>query len=202
MQLIKTKDNSNTFYSEEYKEYFHSLTGAFEEALKKYTLATKLKDREKILDICFGLGYNTFVAVKNFKNLKITALEKNENVLKELQELEIENFDFIKKTAKEHYYKDERCEIRLIVGDATKTIDSVYENFDVVFHDPFSVRVNPELWTEEFFKKVFERMNKGGRLATYSCARVVRDNLKKAGFLVYDIEPVGRRGPSTLALKP
>ena len=35
-----------------------------EEAMKKFVIASSLKEGERLLDVCFGLGYNTFVAVK------------------------------------------------------------------------------------------------------------------------------------------
>ena len=73
--------------------------------------------------------------------------------------------------------------------------------FDIVFLDPFSPRKNPELWSEEFFKEIYSRMKKGAKLATYSCARKIRENLKTAGFKVIDGPNVGRRGPSTNAIK-
>jgi tRNA U34 5-methylaminomethyl-2-thiouridine-forming methyltransferase MnmC len=44
-------------------------------------------------------------------------------------------------------------------------------------------------------------MKKGGKLATYSCARVVRENLVAAGFSVSDGPCVGRRAPGTVAVK-
>ena len=199
MRLVKTKDNSDTFYSDEYEETFHSVSGAFDEALKKFVLASSLKEGERVLDVCFGLGYNTFIAVKNVKNLKIIALEKDRKVLDELQKLEIEGFEFVKRVASTGFYENS-CSIKLIVGDALETIDQVDE-VDVIFHDPFSPKKNPELWTEEFFSKEYSKLAKGGRLFTYSCAKAVRDNLRKAGFVVEDVAPVGRRGPSTLALK-
>ena len=187
MRLVKTKDNSDTFYSEDYEETFHSVSGAFDEALKKFVLASSLKEGERVLDVCFGLGY------------KIIALEKDRKVLDELQNLDIEGFEFIKRVASTGFYENS-CSIKLIVGDALETIDQV-EEVDVIFHDPFSPRKNPELWTEEFFRKEYSKLAKGGRLVTYSCAKAVRDNLRKAGFVVEDVAPVGRRGPSTLARK-
>ncbi|MAG78342.1 hypothetical protein CL616_03180 [archaeon] len=192
MRLVKTNDGSVTFYSEKYKECFHSSSGAMEEALKKFVLASKLKEGERVLDVCFGLGYNTFMALKNVDNISVVALEKDKEVLEEIEKLGI---DLINKIVRGE------CEnVKLIIGDALETIDFVDE-VDVIFHDPFSLKKNPELWTESFFKKEFDKLSNGGRLVTYSCAREVRENLKKAGFKVYDVEAVGRRGPSTLAVK-
>jgi len=202
MKLIQTKDKSYTFFNEEYQEIYHSQTGALEEAQKKYIEPLGVKDNQVILDICFGLGYNTFAAIENAKHLKIIALEKDPKVLEDLQTLDIKgNYNIIKKVAKDYYYKDDNYEIKLILGPAEETIKKVKEKFDVVFLDPFAPRNNPELWTEEFFKEIYSRMKKGAKLATYSCARKIRDNLKSAGFKVIDGPNVGRRGPSTNAIK-
>ena len=202
MKLIQTKDKSYTFFNEEYQEIYHSQTGALEEAQKKYIEPLGVKDNQVILDICFGLGYNTFAAIENAKHLKIIALEKDPKVLEDLQTLDIKgNYNIIKKVAKDYYYKDDNYEIKLILGPAEETIKKVKEKFDVVFLDPFAPRNNPELWTEEFFKEIYSKMKKGAKLATYSCARKIRDNLKSAGFKVIDGPNVGRRGPSTNAIK-
>ena len=202
MKLIQTKDKSYTFFNEEYQEIYHSQTGALEEAQKKYIEPLGVKDNQVILDICFGLGYNTFAAIENAKHLKIIALEKDPKVLEDLQTLDIKgNYNIIKKVAKDYYYKDDNYEIKLILGPAEETIKKVKEKFDVVFLDPFAPRNNPELWTEEFFKEIYSKMKKGAKLATYSCARKIRDNLKSAGFKVINGPNVGRRGPSTNAIK-
>ena len=61
MKLVKTKDGSFTFYSKEFDEHYQSLSGAEEEARKKYAEQSELdrfcKKDIRILDICFGIGY-------------------------------------------------------------------------------------------------------------------------------------------------
>ena len=55
--------------------------------------------------------------------------------------------------------------------------------------------------TEELFTEMYRVMKNSAILATYSCARLGRDNMAKAN-LVYDNGPcVGRRGPGTIATK-
>lgn len=202
-----TDDGSTTLYSEKYQEYFHTKSGALEESFEKFVKPCNLKQGAKILDICFGLGYNSLAAIHNVKKIKIIALEKDKEVLKEIQSLEVpkhlkEHFEIIKKAAEKFYYKDENVEIKIILDDATKTVKVLNENFDAVFLDPFSPSKNPELWTAIFFKNVKRVMKKGSVLSTYSYARQVRDNLSKAGFLVKDGPIIGRRSPSTLATNP
>ena len=92
--------------------------------------------------------------------------------------------------------------IKLIIGDARETIKQFKdEHFDAVFFDPFSPKTAPDMWTQELFTEVHRVMNSSAIMATYSCARMARENMKAAG-LFYDEGPVvGRRGPGTIATK-
>ncbi len=77
MKQVLTKDGSVTFYNEKYTETYHSMSGGVEEALKKFTEPCKIAELAKkgevnILDVCFGIGYNTAVAID-------VALEANPN---------------------------------------------------------------------------------------------------------------------------
>ena len=202
MKLVKTKDNSYTFYNEEYEEWYHSVSGALEEANEKYVKPLAVHDNQTILDVCFGLGYNSYAAMKVATKLKIIGLENDPEVLKAIQDFKIDDeYEIIKKVAREHKYKDDKYDMTLLIGDATKTIKNVEERVDLVFFDPFSPKKCPELWTKEFFKDVHATMKKGAKLATYSCARLVRDNMKAFGFEVIDGPKIHRRGPSTIAIK-
>jgi tRNA U34 5-methylaminomethyl-2-thiouridine-forming methyltransferase MnmC len=200
MEKIITKDNSVTFRSKTYDECYHTKSGAIEEAFEKYAKPCKLKDGMKILDICFGIGYNTLAAIQT-ANVEVVGLENDKEILKKIEEVEVpeelkQSYEKIKQASKTLNYQDK---IKIIVGDARKTIKSITEKFDAVFLDPFSPKKCPELWTAEFMKEIAKRMKKGAILATYSCARVVRENLKSAGFKVEDGPCIGRRSPSTLA---
>ena len=213
---LKTMDGSETLYNEEYKEYYHSKSGAVEESVEKYVKPCNIKElAEKghvcILDIGFGLGYNAIAAVdtalKSNKNseIEIISLEKNlrledlkniKNSFKHYKIIEKLEFDPITKS---YIYEDKNIFLKIKIGDASLEIKKLKKKFDAVFHDPFSPSKNPELWTADFFKDVFSLMKQDAVLATYSYARKVRDNLREAGFEVYDGPVVGRRSPCTLA---
>jgi tRNA U34 5-methylaminomethyl-2-thiouridine-forming methyltransferase MnmC len=232
MKRVITKDSSITFYNEEYGETYHSVTGAVEEAFRKFAepalIATKGKSHVRILDVCFGLGYNSAAAIdeilKQNINCEITivGLEKDEKVLEQIKNLEpmIISYPVIKDMI-EHNYKYDRngIKIDLLIGDALETIKQVSKEvkkskekidsfnkklqkqgvFDIIFLDPFSPKKNPELWTEEFFRELRKLIKPDGILTTYSCAGQVRRNLKAAGFTAKDGPCVGRRSPSTIA---
>lgn len=208
-EKVITKDGSATFHSSEYSETYHSTSGALEEANKKYSDVVEIEnfDSVSVLDVCFGLGYNSAAALDRFsgKKIRIVGLENYQGIIDEIvnlgKEYPFNCRSFMQTVAKEGKYKDAKYEIELIMGDARETIKSLREEFDVVFFDPFSPKRCPHLWTKEFFDSVYAVMKKGGKLATYSCARVVRDNLKSAGFTVHDTPPVGRRAPGTMAIR-
>ncbi len=64
-----TGDGSFTFFSEDFGESFHSLQGARAEAFSKFAQATELMTKAhqrqlRLLDVCYGLGYNTGAALE------------------------------------------------------------------------------------------------------------------------------------------
>lgn len=206
MKQLLTKDGSITFFNEQYQDVYNSTSGAMEEALEKFVKPTKVADLAKkgkvrVLDVCFGIGYNTLQTleeVKDHQNLEIIGLENDQEVFDQILVMEFKekNYEEIKKAVKE-----KSKIIKLIKGDARKTINEVPGLFDVVFLDPFTPRTCPELWEENFIKDIAKKMKPGAVIATYSCARIVRDNLKKAGLTVYEGPRVGRMAPSTYAIK-
>jgi tRNA U34 5-methylaminomethyl-2-thiouridine-forming methyltransferase MnmC len=220
MKRVRTDDGSVTFYNSKFGEAYHSTSGAVEEAFEKFVRPSKIADfvkkkkTIKLLDICFGLGYNSAAFIDEVLNhnadckIFITALENDEEILKEALRLNttFASFDMIQRLIKSQ--KRDLCKldlarvkIKLYVKDALRSIKAISNKFDFVFLDPFSPKKCPELWTEEFFKDIYKLMNKKGVLTTYSCARSVRDNLKAAGFKVEDGPSVGRRSPSTIAYR-
>ncbi|MBN2052038.1 tRNA (5-methylaminomethyl-2-thiouridine)(34)-methyltransferase MnmD [Candidatus Woesearchaeota archaeon] len=212
MKEVTTKDGSTTFYNDEYSETYHSVTGAVEEAFRKFAEpaleAVKNKNEVRILDVCFGLGYNSAAAIDEILkqniscNIEIIGLEKDKKILEQIKNVEpaIISYPVIKEMVEQNYkYERNGIIIELIIGDALKTIKKIKGKFDIIFLDPFSPKKNPELWTESFFKELRKHIKEDGILTTYSCAGNVRRNLKAAGFEIKDGPCVGRRSPSTIA---
>ncbi|MEK6963882.1 MAG: MnmC family methyltransferase [Nanoarchaeota archaeon] len=208
VETIKTKDGSSTFYNYTYQEHYHTLFGAREEALIKYVEPAKIKDRDNtvILDVCFGLGYNSAAALEQKKegaSMTIIGLEIDPAILKEIKNMDFPFSNkelFVEAIEKGEVVKD-RITLKIIVGDILNTIKTIKEKVDVVLFDPFSPKKQPELWTQDLFKTIFELMNPGGILTTYSCAKHIRESMKNAGFMVEDGPVFGRRAPGTVARK-
>jgi len=209
MQLIKTKDGSLTAFNERYKEHYHTLSGALEEAFEKHVNAIGVEDGFHILDFCFGLGYNSIAAIKGHKNLSIIGLENDFEIIKAIKNLSVpqkieKDFSAFRNLAEKIKITDENNNtIKLILGDAIHTIDQLQKDFfNRVFFDPFSPKKQPEMWNKEVFQKVFALMKPGAKLSTYSCAKMVRENMKATGFIVKDGPIIGRKSPATIAVKP
>ncbi|MBT3168564.1 MAG: hypothetical protein HN952_05345 [Candidatus Cloacimonetes bacterium] len=207
-KFVLTQDGSFTAFNEQFSEHYHSISGAFEEALEKHVNALKVEDGMHILDFCFGLGYNSFVATINHKNLQIIGLENDLNILTAISEIEAPKklqksfYTFAKIAEKQTITDDNNNQISLRIGDAKNTVALLNSNhFDRVFFDPFSPQKQPEMWTVEIFTEIFRIMKKGAKLSTYSCAKIVRKNMEIAGFSIIDGPKIGRKSPATIATK-
>lgn len=209
MKQIITKDGSITYHNEKYDEAYHSITmGAVEEAIEKYVKPAQIKPGFKVLDFCFGLGYNSLAVLELINDVEIVGIELDQEIIENITKINVPdkyktNFEIIKELARNKIYAKNNLKMNLIMGDAMKVIKDLYihgHKFDVILFDPFSPKKHPEMWSLETFSNIAKICKPGARLTTYSCARVVRDNLKAAGFSVIDGPIIGRRAPSTIAI--
>ncbi|RLA77386.1 MAG: hypothetical protein DRG30_00245 [Epsilonproteobacteria bacterium] len=200
-QTVMTGDGSRTLYSVEFGETYHSdKDGALHESLQKHVLsAFRLKHREKrltILDICFGLGYNTLATLYYVKKeqlstqIHIISPEFDRGLVESLSSFVYpEEFATLKPIidalSRECYYEDKQFKIEILIGDARKIIPQIKERFDIVYQDPFSPAHNPLLWTKEYFAHIREVMKEDAVLTTYSIAADVRMGLHENGFHLF-----------------
>lgn len=89
IDFIKTNDGSTGLFDKKVNDIYHSKTGAYTEAMEKFVYPVNLnenfknKDEINVLDICYGIGYNTkaFLNCYNNKKFNIDCLEFNPEVL-------------------------------------------------------------------------------------------------------------------------
>ncbi len=220
---IVTADGTETFINQEYKEAYHSTkAGAYTESLHKFVKPTKIIEKALkegkiyILDVGFGLGYNTAVALTELRKLskssyvEIISVEKDRKVFDRIKKLNIpENlkdaFCFILSGHfKENIYisQSDNTTLKIMFGEGRQIIKNLSQKdikFDAVFYDPFSPKVNTEMWTVNIFKLIKRLMKKDGIFATYSASLAVRRGLIEAGFKIGLVEPIGRKSFSTVA---
>lgn len=214
-----TADGSFTFFSPEFGEAFHSHYGAKQEAEYKFVKPLQLrqkaqKNQIKLLDICYGLGYNTAAALSAIWEVnpncrvEVVALESDPRVPRSaiaqglLNEYPFPIPKYLATLANEFRVNFDSLNAQLLIGDARETLPRVYDsNFraDAICLDPFSPPACPQLWTVEFLGLAAKFLAPDGRLATYSCAAAVRSALLAGGLAIASTEPKGRRTPGTVA---
>ncbi|MFC1752376.1 tRNA (5-methylaminomethyl-2-thiouridine)(34)-methyltransferase MnmD [Thermoproteota archaeon] len=212
MRKIITDDQSVTFYNEQAGDHYHTKSGARQEAFEKHAKALEISQAEDpvIFDICFGLGYNSAAALDTARGRPVIyCFENDKEILQKILEIDadFQSYKVIKSFVRQFLEKgidvckDNDAKLKMMFGDARERIKEVEEKADFVFFDPFSPSKVPEMWTREFFSDIWDRMKPGAKLSTYSCARFVRENMKKAGFEIKDGPVLGRRSPSTIAIR-
>lgn len=92
--------------------------------------------------------------------------------------------------------------VRLLLGDARAAAPALPSSaYAAVFLDPFSPRVEPELWSPELCAHLARALAPGGRLSTYSAATRVRAALRAAGLAVGPGPRVGAKAEGTVAAR-
>ncbi|WP_335220165.1 tRNA (5-methylaminomethyl-2-thiouridine)(34)-methyltransferase MnmD [Nostoc sp.] len=168
----------------------------------------------RLLDVCYGLGYNTAAALQTIWAVnpscfvEVIGLELNPAVPQAaiahhlFDNWNCNYIEILKKLACEHQVQTPYLKAKLLIGDARNTIRLVHQSgfsADAIFLDPFSPPQCPQLWTVEFIKQVSLCLHPDGLLATYSCSAAVRTAFLSAGLVIYSTPPVGRRSPGTMA---
>jgi tRNA U34 5-methylaminomethyl-2-thiouridine-forming methyltransferase MnmC len=185
-------------------------------------------DEIVVLDPFLGLGYNLLTCIQQFIRLKkrthsharlvAVAFENDPQVLGCIpQVLEEKTYDdlkeFLPAFAHNIYYQTQQgsslkydafqevgVDLTIHVGDTRQLVKGIPDgSIDVIYHDAFSTRKQPELWTSQLFQH-YARILKPGRgtILTYSGASPPRKAFLDCGFYVYRlVTPTGK--PCTLA---
>jgi tRNA U34 5-methylaminomethyl-2-thiouridine-forming methyltransferase MnmC len=242
LEVVMTEDGSITCRDETTGELYHNRAGAYTEALHNYVEPSYLKrivesrrDLE-VLDICFGLGYNTFVlalelldqmetriASQQF-NLKVVAIDRDPDIIKvlphvladeRLRRLEPLAQDFARRAngkSAQPFLSSCRVENRNVLDldlslkfeELRKAVPELVrqgKRFDLIFHDGFSPKHMPELWTYELFEQYAQLIGEKGMILTYSSAAAVRGALRLCSLTVKRTAKVGGKSGGTIAAK-
>ena len=197
-----SEDGSFTAYSKEYGEHYHSTKdGALYESLIKHIVPAlniqKDKEELNILDICFGLGFNTLATIYYLKQNNLTTKvniyspELDRDLVNSLKDFtypkEFESIQhIILEIISNGFYTDEQFHIEVFLGDAREYILNFEEaKFDIVYQDAFSPSSNPILWTQEYFADIKRIIKEEAVLTTYSIALATRLALYENDFNIY-----------------
>ena len=200
-RIVRSDDGSCTAYSTEYGEHYHSTKdGALTESLQKHVTPafSCFEDAEslRILDICFGLGFNTLATLYYLKEhaidkrIEIISPELDEALVRSLNRFEYPEpfrpfLPIIEAISATGRYEDARIKIEVLFGDARALLPTLEKPFDIVYQDAFSPEHNPILWTREYFAELARLTHERSVITTYSTAFRTRLALYENGFNVY-----------------
>lgn len=202
--IIQTRDGSTTIHIEEWDECYHSRFGAIQEAQHvfiKKGLSLFENKSVSILEIGFGTGLNAFITFLEYPkfNQKIdyTGIEafpvaaKEAEMMNYVSELNAESERYIFEKLHQCQWEVHNSFNEDFVFTKRKQFFADIDDkglFDLIYFDAFGYDVQPELWSEAIFKKMYEALKNGGVLVTYAARGIIKRNMIEAGFTVEKLE--------------
>lgn len=210
VEVVTTADGSPTLSVDGGLEHYHSTNGAIAEALHVYINAGLASFHGhtsiNVFEVGFGTGLNAMLAfqyaVENRVEVCYTSVERyplDGSIANQLTYPEQRGLD-------RHRFFEQLHEAswnRLVRLDEFFTLQKVecnMENYlpaspiDIVFFDAFAPDLQPQLWSAAVFHKLYQVMESGGVLTTYSSKGFVKQNLREVGFFVKRLPgPKGKR---------
>lgn len=215
-KIVITGDGSSTIHLPDWDEQYHSKHGAIQEAYHvfvKHGLHHYKKTHSdftepiSILEIGFGTGLNAFItlleAEKLTANINYVGVEAYPVGMNEINQL---NFPSqLQVNDKESLFKL----MHATEWEISNQISTYFEltkqkkffaeiqdcnTYNLIYFDAFGARVQPELWTETIFQKMYEALKVEGVLVTYAAKGSVRRAMQEVGFKVEKLPgPPGKR---------
>jgi tRNA U34 5-methylaminomethyl-2-thiouridine-forming methyltransferase MnmC len=199
-EIIITDDGSTTIRIPEWDENYHSTHGAIQEAkhvfIKNGLDLFQNQDAISILEIGFGTGLNafiTFLETINKEKVNYVGVEAYP-----ISQEEIAQMNYVSQLDSE-MYKVIFDKMHSCVWENQQTISENFlltkrkqffqdiedkNQFDLIYFDAFGFPLQPELWSEAIFKKMFDALLPKGTLVTYACRSSIKNAMLSVGFSI------------------
>ena len=207
-KLLITKDKSNTIYSYNFDDIYHSKHGSINEAYHvfiKNGLLSDSKKKKEILEIGFGSGLNAMLTLieaekklmkVNYHAVELYPLKKN--ILDKLNFCSLIDVNS-KIFGKLHQNWNKSLKINNYFTitkyhTSVETYMSRNIKYDIIYFDAFSPSKQSEIWEENILKKMYDLLKKDGFLVTYCAKGIIKRRMKKIGFNLLTLDgPPGKR---------
>lgn len=219
LEVQHTDDGSATLFVPALDEHYHSVKGAYTEALHIYRDCAYLHAAAcfaaveaplRLLEVGFGTGLNaavTAMAATAQRPVHYITLEKYPVEPSLVGELGYDTlvdaslFAAIHAAAWDqpadiapHFTLEKRC-CDLLTAPLP-------EDIDIVYFDAFAPEKQPEMWSADVFARIYQSMRPGGILTTYCAKGAIRRLLQSTGFTVERLAgPVGGKREILRAVK-
>jgi len=199
-EIIITDDGSTTIRIPDWDENYHSTHGAIQEAkhvfIKNGLDLFQKQDSISILEIGFGTGLNAFITFLetvnkekvNYVGVEAYPISSEEiaqmNYVTELQATQYQVvFDKMhscdwesQQNITENFILTKRKQFFQDIEDK--------EQYDLIYFDAFGFPLQPELWSEAIFKKMYDALLPKGTLVTYACRSSIKNAMLSVGFSI------------------
>lgn len=204
IEIEITADGSATLYVKELDEHYHSVKGAIAESNHIYRDCAFLHRSDgtslRLLEIGFGTGLNAAVTamVTNAQHpIHYITLEKypiTEALYTALDYGKLVDSQLLEKIYKAPWDTPTAItpHFTLEKRHADYLVDTLPDGIDVVYFDAFAPEKQPEMWSEDAFRRLYNTMNNKAVLTTYCAKGNIRRLLAEIGFSVERIAgPIG-----------
>jgi len=207
---LTTEDGSDTVYSSQFDETYHSIHGAIQESnyifIKEGFQAATSKTL-KIFEVGFGTGLNALLTWSKAKESNVmveyTSIEyyplvstiySTLNYTSFVQNLPREALSRLHTCSWNKWHELESTFFKLKKIKADFTQFQISDNYNLIYFDAFSPEKNPTMWEQALFEGLYNHMAFKGQLLTYCAKGEIRRRLTRAGFRVERLKgPPGKR---------
>jgi len=212
LKIITTADGSHSLFNEELNETYHSVHGAIQESVHvfiksglQYVLEKSSPLPISIFEVGFGTGLNALLTLQYLqghpKAVNYTAIEHSplgEEIWSRLNYGSLLNLGTEYKDL--HYSVWGRPHALTTNFNLVKlniTLQHVVlskESLDLVYYDAFAPSKQPEVWSIDVLRKIYEALKPGGVLVTYCAKGQLKRDLNGLGLVVETLAgPLGKK---------
>jgi tRNA U34 5-methylaminomethyl-2-thiouridine-forming methyltransferase MnmC len=198
-EIIKTNDGSTTIHLSEWNESYHSKHGAIQEAYHVFIKnGFSLFEGKPIsvLEIGFGTGLNCFITyieaskrnqIIDYVGVEAYPINSDEaNKMNYADAIDVKESNFYKQLHESHWEQKNILAENFTLTKRQQFFQDIEDvsTFDLIYFDAFGFRVQPELWSDEIFTKMYHALKPKGILVTYACRTSIKHAMINAGFFV------------------
>lgn len=215
IEIKKTGDGSTTLFVPELNETYHSIHGAYNEAIHvfiekglRFVQKQKQLNTLKVFELGMGTGLNALLTyIESCDNGLVVEYDTVEAYPIDEEMLALLNFSDIvpgenvtKKLNQIHRatwgdrHQLETCFSLKKHHAKIEELDLETSKYDVIYFDAFAPNKQKELWEPAILGKIYSSMSDGGALVTYCAQGQFKRDLKSVGFQVEKVDgPPGKR---------
>lgn len=199
-EIIITSDGSTTIRIPDWNENYHSTHGAIQEAkhvfIKNGLELFQNQESVSILEIGFGTGLNAFITfLETLTKEKVNYIGveaypisieevKQLNYVSQLEALKYQMI-FDKMHTCDWNYQQLIADNFLLTKRKQFFQDIEDKNqYDLIYFDAFGFPLQPELWSDVIFKKMYDALLPNGILVTYACRSSIKNAMLSVGFSI------------------